>query len=299
MPKLLGLIFSDAEAGPCAELAASLGADLTIASFGQAPPNAAGANECLVLKCSASHPADAVADALKSCAAGFECIAAASSMAAKDILFRLAGLLDAAAVTDVTTVDGPNKFTRAILAGSVYAKVETAAAQTVLTFRASSFPASAVSGPAPAQREVEVPASKVTIVSEDASTSARPDLGQATVVVSGGKPLGSPEKFEEVIGGLADALGGAVGATRAAVDSGIAPNDLQVGQTGKVVAPDLYIAAGISGATQHVAGIKDSKLIVAINKDAEAPIFDIADIGLVADLFQAVPELTAKVKKQL
>ena len=237
-------------------------------------------------------PADAVAAALLPECSGFTHIAAASTMRSKDVMGRLAGLLGAAMVSDAVKVLSPTEFVRPMVAGSVLATVETLVSPVVLTFRPSGF--------GKASHHVDRMVSCAPSVTRRASSSgvangARPDLTQAKRIVSGGRPLKDAETFERVIGGLADKLGGAVGATRAAVDSGIAPNELQVGQTGKIVAPDLYIAAGISGSTQHMAGIKDSKVIVAINTDPDAPIFDFADFGLVADLFVAVPELTEKV----
>ncbi len=237
-------------------------------------------------------PADAAALAIHNESSGFTHIAAVSSMQSKDVLARLAGLIDAAMVTDAVAVVSPTEFVRPMVAGSVLATVEVLAEPVVLTFRPSGF------------AKVDTAASKTITAGETQTkrtaksgggTGARPDLTQAKRIVSGGRPLKDKDTFEKVIGGLADRLGGAVGATRAAVDSGIAANELQVGQTGKIVAPDLYIAAGISGSTQHMAGIKDSKVIVAINTDPDAPIFEFADLGLVADLFTAVPELTSKV----
>ncbi|MBS1721776.1 MAG: FAD-binding protein [Armatimonadetes bacterium] len=236
--------------------------------------------------------ADAAAAALRSASEGFTHIAAVSSMRSKDVLARLAGLLDAAMVTDAVSINSPTSFVRPIIAGTVLATVETMAQPVVVTFRPSGFsgdsaPGQMVSLPTP-------PEGQAKRTAENVRGGSRPDLSQAKRIVSGGRPLKDAETFERVIGSLADRLGGAVGATRAAVDSGIAPNELQVGQTGKIVAPDLYVAAGISGSTQHMAGIKDSKCIVAINTDPDAPIFEFADFGLVADLFQAVPELASK-----
>lgn len=237
-------------------------------------------------------PADAAASALARECEGCTHIAAVSSMGSKDVMARLAGLLGAAMVTDAVSIVSPTQFVRPMVAGSVLATVEVLAEPVVLTFRPSGF------------EKVDTSVAKSLLVAEGAtkrvgkssgSGGSRPDLTQAKRIVSGGRPLKDKETFERVIGGLADKLGGAVGATRAAVDSGIAANELQVGQTGKIVAPDLYIAAGISGSTQHMAGIKDSKVIVAINTDPDAPIFEFADFGLVADLFVAVPELTSKV----
>lgn len=239
-------------------------------------------------------PADALAKAIADQAAGFSHVVAVSSMAAKDVLARVAGLLDATMVSDVTAVDGPNRYVRPIFAGAVLQTVEAQGSPVVLTFRPSGFEATGAT-PA-ATHELSAAPGRTERLAASQKKGGRPDLAQAKRVVSGGKPLKDAATFESVIGGLADALGAAVGATRAAVDTGIAPNDIQVGQTGKVVAPGLYIAAGISGSTQHVAGIKDSKVIVAINKDPDAPIFEVADLGLVADLFDAVPELTAKLK---
>ncbi|MCW5938724.1 MAG: FAD-binding protein [Fimbriimonadaceae bacterium] len=238
------------------------------------------------------HPvADGLAEALRPLTEGYTHIAAVSSMKSKDLMARLAGLLDAAMVTDVVAVTSPSVFQRPMVAGSILATVETLCSPVVATFRPAGFKGSAGAGKT---TELVAAAGRATLVSETVRGGSRPDLSQAKVVVSGGRPLGDAETFERVIGGLADKLGGAAGATRAAVDSGIAPNELQVGQTGKIVAPDLYIAAGISGSTQHMAGIKDSKLIVAINKDPDAPIFESADLGLVADLFEAIPELQSK-----
>jgi electron transfer flavoprotein alpha subunit len=217
-------------------------------------------------------------------------------MRSKDVLARLAGLLDAAMVTDVIAVDSPTAFKRPIVAGSIIATVETLAEPVVITFRPAGFSKTSRGGSSAVETvSVDAP-SKTRRVSVTARGGSRPDLSQAKVIVSGGRPLKDAETFEKIIGGLADQLGGAVGATRAAVDSGIAANELQVGQTGKIVAPDLYIAAGLSGSTQHMAGIKDSKIIVAINKDPDAPIFEFADFGLVADLYDAIPELQAKLK---
>ena len=233
--------------------------------------------------------ADTISKAIASFAAEYTHIALLSSMRSKDLAARLAGHLESAMVTDVIGVDSPSRFRRPVVAGSIFATVE-AEFPVVTTFRSSAFGSST-----PSVTEVESttlalePGSSRTEVS--AKEGGRPDLSQAKIVVSGGRPLKDAATFEAVLGGLADALGGAVGATRAAVDSGIAPNELQVGQTGKIVAPDLYIAAGISGSTQHMAGIKDSKVIVAINKDADAPIFESADLGLVADLYDVLPEL--------
>jgi electron transfer flavoprotein alpha subunit len=236
-------------------------------------------------------PADAAARAIADFAAGYSHIAAVSSMESKDILARVAGRLDAAMVTDAVAIESPTVFVRPMLAGAVLAHVEALGTPIVLTVRPAGFGTPTSVGPASPQSVDLVRPSRVRRLSKSQKEGGRPDLAQAKVVVSGGRPLKDAETFERVIGRLADRLGGAVGATRAAVDAGIAPNELQVGQTGKIVAPDLYIAAGISGSTQHMAGIKDSKTIVAINTDPDAPIFEIADLGLVADLFQAIPEI--------
>ncbi|MHB8638035.1 MAG: electron transfer flavoprotein subunit alpha/FixB family protein [Fimbriimonadaceae bacterium] len=239
-------------------------------------------------------PADAVAADIASRAHAYAYITSASSMAAKDVLARVAGLLDAPMVTDAIGLAGPNQFKRPSFAGAIVETVRVTGSPIIVTFRPAGFPESEA---APQSAEVATPTEGVTKrVASGSREGGRPDLAQAKRIVSGGKPLRDAATFEAVIGGLADAIGGAVGATRAAVDSGIAPNDIQIGQTGKVVAPDLYIAAGISGSTQHIAGIKDAKVIVAINRDPSAPIFEVADLGLVADLFDAVPALTAKLK---
>jgi electron transfer flavoprotein alpha subunit len=211
----------------------------------------------------------------------------------KNVAPRVAAKLDVAQISDITKVDSPDTFERPIYAGNAIATVQSADAVKVITVRTTGFdPAAATGGSAGVEQASAVGDSgKSSFVGEEIAASDRPELTAAKIIVSGGRALGSSEKFHEVLEPLADKLGAAIGASRAAVDAGYAPNDLQVGQTGKIVAPQLYIALGISGAIQHLAGMKDAKVIVAINKDPEAPIFSVADYGLEADLFQAVPEL--------
>lgn len=223
-------------------------------------------------------------------------IVAPATTAAKAIFPRVAALLDVMVITDVIAVDSADTFQRPIYAGNAIQTVTTGDAMKVLTVRTAGFDAATDGGAATVQTLKAVGSSELSAWVEDRVVeSDRPELTSASVVVSGGRGVGSEDSFS-VITDLADVLGGAVGASRAAVDSGFAPNDMQVGQTGKVVAPDLYVAAGISGAIQHLAGMKDSKVIVAINTDSEAPIFQVADYGLVADLFDAVPALTEGLK---
>jgi electron transfer flavoprotein alpha subunit len=211
----------------------------------------------------------------------------------KNIAPRVAAKLDVGQVSDITKVDSPDTFERPIYAGNAIATVQSLDAIKVLTVRTTGFdPAAAEGGSAAVDTVAAVAASAgTTFVGSEIAKNDRPELTAAKIVVSGGRALGSAEKFTEVMTPLADKLGAAMGASRAAVDAGYAPNDWQVGQTGKIVAPDLYIACGISGAIQHLAGMKDSKVIVAINKDPEAPIFSVSDYGLEADLFVAVPEM--------
>jgi electron transfer flavoprotein alpha subunit len=213
----------------------------------------------------------------------------------KNIAPRVAAKLDVGQISDVTKVDSPDTFERPIYAGNAIATVQSGDATKVITVRTTGFdPAAATGGSAQVETANAVGDSgKTTFMGSEIAKSDRPELTAAKVIVSGGRAMGSSEKFNEVLTPLADKLGAALGASRAAVDAGYAPNDWQVGQTGKIVAPQLYIAAGISGAIQHLAGMKDSKVIVAINKDPEAPIFSVADYSLEADLFIAVPELVA------
>jgi electron transfer flavoprotein alpha subunit len=210
----------------------------------------------------------------------------------KNVAPRVAAKLDVAQISDITQVLSADTFERPIYAGNAMATVQSADAVKVITVRTTGFDAAAQGGSAPIETQAAVADSgKSAYVGSEIAKSDRPELTAAKIIVSGGRALGSSEKFDEVMTPLADKLGAALGASRAAVDAGYAPNDWQVGQTGKIVAPQLYIACGISGAIQHLAGMKDSKVIVAINKDPEAPIFSVADYGLEADLFAAVPEL--------
>ena len=211
----------------------------------------------------------------------------------KNVAPRVAAKLDVAQISDITKVDSPDTFERPIYAGNAIATVQSADSVKVITVRTTGFdPAAATGGSAPVETAgAAADSGKSSFVGQEIAKSDRPELPAAKTLVSGGRALGSSEKFQEVMTPLADKLGAAIGASRAAVDVGYAPNDLQVGQTGKIVAPQLYIAAGISGAIQHLAGMKDSKVIVAINKDPEAPIFSVADYSLEGDLFTVVPEL--------
>ncbi|MBX5012660.1 electron transfer flavoprotein subunit alpha/FixB family protein [Rhizobium lentis] len=240
----------------------------------------------------ANNLAEPLADLIVSLAGSYDTIVSAATSVGKTVLPRVAALLDVAQVSEIIEVVSSDTFKRPIYAGNAIQTVQASDAKKVITVRTASF----ASAPAGGSAAVEaIPAISdpglSRFVSDALSASERPELTSAKIIISGGRALGSSEKFKEVILPVADKLGAAVGASRAAVDAGYAPNDWQVGQTGKVVAPDLYIAAGISGAIQHLAGMKDSKVIVAINKDEEAPIFQVADYGLVADLFEVLPEL--------
>ncbi|WP_294325655.1 electron transfer flavoprotein subunit alpha/FixB family protein [uncultured Sphingomonas sp.] len=214
----------------------------------------------------------------------------------KNIAPRVAALLDVMQISEILSVEGPDSFTRPIYAGNAIATVKTSDPKLVLTVRGTAFDKAAATGGSATVEAVASTGDKgvSSFVGAEIAASERPELTSAKIIVSGGRALGSEEQFHALIDPLADKLNAAVGASRAAVDAGYAPNDYQVGQTGKIVAPEVYIAVGISGAIQHLAGMKDSKVIVAINKDEDAPIFQVADVGLVGDLFNVVPELTAK-----
>ena len=237
--------------------------------------------------------AENVAAQVLAIASNYSHIVFPATASGKNIAPRVAATLDVGQISDITKVESPDTFERPIYAGNAIATVQSTDATKVITVRTTGFdPAAATGGSAAVETAAAVADSgKSTFVGSEIAKSDRPELTAAKVIVSGGRALGSSEKFDEVMTPLADKLGAALGASRAAVDAGYAPNDWQVGQTGKIVAPQLYVACGISGAIQHLAGMKDSKVIVAINKDPEAPIFSVADYGLEADLFVAVPEL--------
>jgi electron transfer flavoprotein alpha subunit len=238
--------------------------------------------------------AEAVAAAIVPLMAHYDAVLIPATAAGKNYAPRVAALLDVAPISEIIQVVGPTTFVRPIYAGNALETVESSDPKKVITVRATAFKAAPDGGSAPVEAVDPGPgAPRTRFVSDELVKSDRPELAGAKIVVSGGRAMGSAEEFHRVIEPLADRLGAAVGASRAAVDAGYAPNDYQVGQTGKVVAPQLYIAVGISGAIQHLAGMKDSKVIVAINKDADAPIFQVADYGLVADYKTAVPELMA------
>jgi len=242
--------------------------------------------------------AEPTAALIVSLAGPYETIAAPATTLGKNIMPRVAALLDVMQISDITKVVAPDTFERPIYAGNAIQTVRSRDAKKVLTIRTAAFQAAGAGGAAPIEDAAAASDPALSaFVGEELSKSDRPELTAAKIVISGGRAMQSRENFTKYIEPVADKLGAAVGASRAAVDAGYAPNDWQVGQTGKVVAPELYIAVGISGAIQHLAGMKDSKVIVAINKDEEAPIFQVADYGLVADLFQALPELATELGK--
>jgi electron transfer flavoprotein alpha subunit len=242
--------------------------------------------------------AEPIAGLIVSLAGGYDAIVAAATTTGKNIMPRVAALLDVMQVSDIVSIVAPDTFERLIYAGNAVQTVRAKDKIKVITVRTAAFQPTGESGAAPVETVGAAADPGISsFVNEELSKSERPELTSAKIIVSGGRAMQSRENFTKYIEPVADRLGAAVGASRAAVDAGYAPNDWQVGQTGKVVAPDLYVAVGISGAIQHLAGMKDSKVIVAINKDADAPIFQVADYGLVADLYQAMPELAQELAK--
>ncbi|MGG7581070.1 electron transfer flavoprotein subunit alpha/FixB family protein [Rhizobium sp. Nf11,1] len=281
--------------------ASQIGSDVHVLVAGKAARAAAdqaaklsGVSKVLLAESDAlaNNLAEPLAELIVSLAGSYDTIVSAATSVGKTVLPRVAALLDVAQVSEIIEVVSADTFKRPIYAGNAIQTVQSSDAKKVITVRTASFASAAEGGSATVEAIPAVSDPGLSrFVSDALSASERPELTSAKVIISGGRALGSAEKFKQVILPVADKLGAAVGASRAAVDAGYAPNDWQVGQTGKVVAPDLYIACGISGAIQHLAGMKDSKVIVAINKDEEAPIFQVADYGLVADLFDALPEL--------
>ncbi len=280
--------------------AAKIGGDIDILVVGEGAKGAADAAAKIkgvrkVLLAESAGLGKVLAEAVEATvlplADGYDAILAPATTDGKNFAPRIAAKLDVAPISDIIEVVSPDTFVRPIYAGNALETVQSSDSRKVITVRPTGFDSAEEGGSAPVESVTGGDAPKTTFVSEEMVKSDRPELGAAKIVVSGGRALGSSEEFHAVMDPLADKLGAAVGASRAAVDAGYAPNDYQVGQTGKVVAPELYIAIGISGAIQHLAGMKDSKIIVAINKDPGAPIFQVADYGLVADYKIAVPEL--------
>jgi electron transfer flavoprotein alpha subunit len=287
--------------------AQKIGGDIAVLVAGhQAGEAAKGAAQIAgvkkVLHADAPHLADFLAEnvtaVVVSIAKGYSHILAPSTSNGKNILPRVAALLDVQQISDIVAVESPDTFVRPIYAGNALATVKSKDPIKVITVRTTGFDAVASTGGSSQIESISVPEDTKlsSFVSREVSKSERPELTSAKIIVSGGRGMASGENFTKVLEPLADKLGAALGASRAAVDAGFVPNDWQVGQTGKIVAPDLYVAVGISGAIQHLAGMKDSRVIVAINKDEEAPIFQIADYGLVGDLFQIVPTLVEELK---
>lgn len=264
----------------------------------QAAAQIAGVSKVLVADDAAyaHNLAENVAPLVVELMGSHDAFVAPATTTGKNIAPRVAALLDVMQISEILSVEGPDSFTRPIYAGNAIATVKTSDPKLVLTVRGTAFDKAEATGGSAAVEAVASTGDKgvSSFVGAEIAASERPELTSAKIIVSGGRALGSEEQFHALIDPLADKLNAAVGASRAAVDAGYAPNDYQVGQTGKIVAPEVYIAVGISGAIQHLAGMKDSKVIIAINKDEDAPIFQVADVGLVGDLFQVVPALTAK-----
>jgi electron transfer flavoprotein alpha subunit len=288
--------------------AQKLGSDLHVLVAGHQAGDAAKAASQIagvkkVLHADAPHLAEFLAEnvaaLLVSLAKNYSHVLAPSTSNGKNVMPRAAALLDVQQISDIVAVEGPDTFVRPIYAGNALATVKSKDAIKLITVRTTAFDAVAATGGAASVEPVSAPADAglSSFVGREVSKSERPELTAAKIIVSGGRGMGSGDNFTKVLEPLADKLGAAMGASRAAVDAGFVPNDWQVGQTGKIVAPDLYIAVGISGAIQHLAGMKDSRVIVAINKDEEAPIFQVADYGLVGDLFQLVPTVVEELKK--
>ncbi|HWP30703.1 MAG TPA: FAD-binding protein [Fimbriimonadales bacterium] len=296
MAKLLLIAENPSEAAPLAAFAQRYGQPFDLLLLMGEPKEGYQEETCFCAELEDVPPSEVLVRGLTELARKYPVIAGLSTMFGKDFLPRLSGALVRPMVSDVMEIHESREFTRPMFAGNILARVHVDSDEFVVSVRSTAF-----RNP---ERTESVRKERISLncegvtkrISKSAPKSGRPDLTQARVVVSGGRPLKDAATFELLIGGLADALGGAAGATRAAVDSGIAPNELQVGQTGKIVAPELYIAVGISGSTQHLAGMKDSKVIVAINIDPDAPIFQVADYGLVEDLYVAVPKMIEKLK---
>jgi electron transfer flavoprotein alpha subunit len=290
----LAVVTAAAKLGDVTALVAGSGCD----GAAQAAARIAGVSK--VLKADDAAYANALAENVAPLVAGimanYDAFLAPATTTGKNIAPRVAALLDVMQISDILSVEGPKTFTRPIYAGNAIATVESSDAKLVITVRGTAFAKAAESGGSASVEAVSGAGESglSTFVTSEIAKSERPELTSAKIIVSGGRALKDAETFQQIIIPLADKLGAGVGASRAAVDAGYVPNDYQVGQTGKIVAPQVYVAVGISGAIQHLAGMKDSKTIIAINKDEDAPIFQVADIGLVGDLFTLVPELTGK-----